>query len=217
MVETLAKANPDLVLNSIARVHRIGKHAGNRPVLVSFVNIYDKAAIFKNVETLMKNGLAISNDLLQEERDARKPLLAFFPALREKGFKPKIRDDKILIDGKLYSVEQMSEEFGIPITPAAPPSESGGEPVGMKAQQKPPFLLHPSALRDLAIPHLQGPGNSDSPFRRSKFTQRNNPYQRKGGKSNTTKEKDGPMEKFVTITKQVPSLITAPSPGENKG
>ena len=122
IMKFLISAHPDLKPEAISRVHRIGKLVGSRPILVCFINPNDKAAIFQNIDVIKENGLAISNDLLPEERKLRKHLLSFFQGLREKGLNPKIRDDKILINGKLFTGEEISKEFGVTPEPPRPPS-----------------------------------------------------------------------------------------------
>lgn len=89
----------------VQTVYRTGRDRG--PILIRFSSTYHKSLIFRNVGKVRELGLAVSNDYTFEERQTRKSLYELIPTLRNLKFIPKIRDTKILVDGKLLSEEQV--------------------------------------------------------------------------------------------------------------
>ena len=56
---------PQLKKEAITLVYRLGKRVVKRPILVRFTKMEDKLIIFQNIETIVQDKLAISNDLIK--------------------------------------------------------------------------------------------------------------------------------------------------------
>ncbi|CAH1153922.1 unnamed protein product [Phaedon cochleariae] len=109
--QTLANLNNLLGLNlqkhDINNLYEIGKHEGNKGVLIQFVSFLNKKNIFKNIAKLKNTKISIVNDLCPQDREKQKVLVKHLKAARENNKKARIRGFKLEINDKLYSVEEL--------------------------------------------------------------------------------------------------------------
>lgn len=112
IINALQNINKDVTDDVVISVTRLGKVAGNRPILIRFTMKHIKLSMFRFTKEFRELGIAIGDDLSRDQREQRKRLLQFFPALREKGFAPKIRGDKILIGQTLHDAEHIPGLIG---------------------------------------------------------------------------------------------------------
>ncbi|CAH1163426.1 unnamed protein product [Phaedon cochleariae] len=86
------------------------KRGKNTPILIEFVTYLKKKSLYGNLERLKdlnKKGYPISNDLTKEEKEALKTLKDHQKQAREQNLDAKIKGQKLLINGKPYSVEEL--------------------------------------------------------------------------------------------------------------
>lgn len=92
----------------IEAAFRIGKPGRNRPILIRFIAPRWKSLVFEKVKEFGALGLAISNDLSQEERLIRKELVLFKNKFMKEGEQNiKIKENYLIIDGKNYSLNDL--------------------------------------------------------------------------------------------------------------
>lgn len=113
VLKIIQQINPSILDTDILSTFRLGKNVGKRPVLVRFTSKQLKSSIFRYLDKIKSLGYAVGDDLTPIERTTRKNLLKFFPTLREKGFKPKIKSDKILLGKDMYDVDGINAMLAI--------------------------------------------------------------------------------------------------------
>lgn len=96
--------------HAIESIYRFGKSSGTRPVMVRFTSPRWKSLLFRSAKDLRELGLAISNDLTEDERRERKLLLQFQSRLREQGQETKLRGSYLIIENRPYSVKDLQRE-----------------------------------------------------------------------------------------------------------
>lgn len=106
-------ANLDIPDIAMADVFRMGKVAGSRPVLVKFISERWVRQVFKNVKELRKMDIFIANDLSPEERQKRRGLVEFCRQLKQSGKNARIKNNKLLIDGKLCDAPETTQDSPI--------------------------------------------------------------------------------------------------------
>lgn len=109
ITQLFEKVNSAFDNKQIIEVSRMGARPGKRPVKIIFANRLHKSGMFRFTDELRKMNISISDDYSPEERSVRRALLNFFPVLKNLGMKPKIRGDKVLIDGKLYTLKDLQD------------------------------------------------------------------------------------------------------------
>lgn len=89
---------------------RLGKkHGGSRPVLVAFSTWSMKREVIKNKWMLKNTNIVIKEDLSKELREERRELGTFMLKLREEGKLVSVRGNKIFMEGKYYSKEELQD------------------------------------------------------------------------------------------------------------
>lgn len=93
----------------IERSFRMGRPASNttRPVLVSFTSLKTKEKIMQNISRLTKAGLVISEDYPKEIKEKRRVLVPIMKTLKNENHKASIRLDKLFVDGKVWTQEDI--------------------------------------------------------------------------------------------------------------
>ena len=97
--------------------HRYGRKQGKspRPTVVTFATLKAKNLAFNKAGSLRNLGFPVSADLPQEWVERRKKIRPFFiqaKQLLEQGkrnWRVKLQDDKLKLDGKLYSVSNLHD------------------------------------------------------------------------------------------------------------
>lgn len=93
--------------SDINYVHRIGAKSGaSRPVLVACTTWRLKRDILINNWRLKNTPISIKEDFSKAVRDERRDLGVIMGKLRLEGMKVSLRYNKLLADGKLYSLEE---------------------------------------------------------------------------------------------------------------
>lgn len=98
----------DFISADINNVKKIGKKQ-NPPIILEFVSFLKKSTVFKNVKNLKGTGIAISNDLCAEDREANKVFVKYYKQARAENIKAKIQGDRLVVDGKTYTVDDLNE------------------------------------------------------------------------------------------------------------
>lgn len=110
-VITLVEQNLGLTLQitDFNNVYRIGTSRENksRAIVVEFSRNLVKQEIFKNIIKLKGSGISIAHDLIREEREERKILYRHLKLAREKNQQAKILKNKLIIDGEIYTCQQL--------------------------------------------------------------------------------------------------------------
>ncbi|KAH9359680.1 hypothetical protein HPB48_010829 [Haemaphysalis longicornis] len=132
--ETITKfvsENLDIDVGEIERAHRIGewKEGTVRPVVVKFLNFKDKHNILKNASKL-KDVLAprvwIEEDFSPRMQLIRKQLRDFAHATKQPGEKYKVISDKLLLNGRLYHLDPVTNGV-VPLPRRGTPATEQGE------------------------------------------------------------------------------------------
>lgn len=103
----------DLRLNigDINNVYRVSKNLKS-PILVEFLTYHKKLEVYKNkdkLRSLKEVNVGIANDLCLEDRRDQKILRKTLRLCREKSIPARIKGNKIEIDGKWYSPQELEE------------------------------------------------------------------------------------------------------------
>jgi regulator of replication initiation timing len=99
--------------SDIERAHRIGRKTnGNRPIIVRFSGYKKKTEVLRNSKNLKGTRIRIEEDFTAKIRNVRKELRQFMLEARSSGQFAILRYDKLLINGRGYSLEELkSSEF----------------------------------------------------------------------------------------------------------
>lgn len=122
----------DFSLADVNDIYQIGK-SEKKPVIVEFKSFLKKREIFQNKDKLraLKNtGIAVANDLCEQDRQVNKVLRKHMSAARNQGKKARISGGKLQIDGDWFTVEELEtgEEFsGNEESEASDESDADGE------------------------------------------------------------------------------------------
>nr|XP_054920891.1 uncharacterized protein LOC126518652 [Dermacentor andersoni] len=93
---------------SIARIHRLGKHPGKRPVILFFQNYMEKQEVLRNCKKLKGTQISVQNDFSVETLRKRKLLWQSAKADKEQGKKVALVNDKLRIDSQFYAWDDVS-------------------------------------------------------------------------------------------------------------
>lgn len=91
----------------IDRAHRVGSRKGKRPIIVRFAFYKRKVEVLINAKKLQNTGYAVSEDFSAKVRARRDQLKGHMATARERGFRASIRFDKLIVDGRSYSLEEL--------------------------------------------------------------------------------------------------------------
>lgn len=88
--------------HSVGRIHRIGKHGNQRPVIVFFQDYNEKEIILKNAHKLKGSDISIQNDYSKETLRKRKLLWESAKSEKGQGMKVTLNYDKLHVDRDTY-------------------------------------------------------------------------------------------------------------------
>ncbi|PSN29954.1 hypothetical protein C0J52_27560, partial [Blattella germanica] len=91
-------------------VFRIGKGT-NRPILIKLNSFITKQQILDNARMLKGSNYKLDNDYDFNTRQIRKKLLPFMHEARDIGHRANIINDKLKINGKIYDLDHLENEF----------------------------------------------------------------------------------------------------------
>lgn len=95
---------------SVARIHRLGKRVGNRPVIVYFQDFLEKEAILRSASKLKGTDIFIQNDFSQSTLRKRKLLWQSAKADKANGKSVSLISDKLKIDGVTYTWDDTRQQ-----------------------------------------------------------------------------------------------------------
>jgi Skp family chaperone for outer membrane proteins len=112
--------NVNIGLDAIADTFRIGRQKGKRPILCMFNSHRCKTDLMRGHRASGHSSFAIYNDLTKQQQTDRRVLAAYRDIAIEKGHDASIQAQKVKIDGKLHTVNQLRSLFG-DLPPGTPP------------------------------------------------------------------------------------------------
>lgn len=106
------KLNVPFEVNDVDILHRIGKVQDNktRPVLLKVSKYITKSNILKNVSSLKGSSIAIANDLTTGQQQDQKILYKHYKEAKQKNLNPKIRGNKLVVNGVYYTIEELDHK-----------------------------------------------------------------------------------------------------------
>lgn len=93
---------------SVARIHRLGKRPGKRPVILFFQNYTEKQEVLRNCKKLKGTQISVQNDFSAETLRKRKLLWQSAKAEKEQGKKVALVNNKLRVDSQLYAWDDVS-------------------------------------------------------------------------------------------------------------
>lgn len=94
----------------INNIYRIGKNKGKRPIILSFVTNLKKSEVLRNTRKLKGTNIAVSEDLIEEDRTERKLLVDTLKQVKRRNKKAIIRGNGIIIESIYYSVKDILDQ-----------------------------------------------------------------------------------------------------------
>lgn len=98
----------ELSESDISNIHTL-KSDKSTPIKVEFVSFLKKGVIFQNVKKLKGKGIFIAHDLCHEDQRDNKILQRHFKLARLKNNLVKIRGNKLIVNGDVYTANQLKE------------------------------------------------------------------------------------------------------------
>lgn len=127
--------------NDIIDIRRLGKKTGNstRPMMVELSSGNKKMEILRLSKNLKNTGWSINEDFPKEIQAQRKELLEQMKKARNEGHKATVKYNKLIVDGKDYSVES-AKDWANPTHNEQEKTEEneGGRGITRKASQRTP-------------------------------------------------------------------------------
>lgn len=109
IITILSEANITINDSHIDDCYRIGRQSQNRPVLLKLSSYLKKREIFESRSDLFKMGYRISFDNSKEEREEYRNAQPYIIHLRKTNRSARFRDGKILVENKLYTLEEVKK------------------------------------------------------------------------------------------------------------
>lgn len=100
-----SKLNINIEARDIDNIFRMGRVKGMRPILLKLQSFLQKLEILKVSKKLKGTNIVISNDFSEEVRKIRKKLIPFLMKARDEKHLAYLRNDKLVINGKMFSLE----------------------------------------------------------------------------------------------------------------
>ena len=189
-----------ITVNDIVAVTRLGnKTKGYRPTLVKFICHQKNSSVFKKLDKVREKKISVADDLSREDRDARKPLQQYFHALKARGLALKIRNECILIKGKLYKAEQIAAYLESTVTGSSTNqqvNEGGINDVQQYSEDDPVTALQ-LAVSQNAVQTLSQP-----------YAISNTPFTPRGSKRPATSKHGNDISKYFKADKEENVLIS---------
>lgn len=95
--------------HNIEKLRRIGQQVDGktRPLLISLKSEKTKYEILKNSRKLKGSGIRIEEDFTKETQEIRKKLIPHLVHARNSGCRASLRGDKLKVNNKLYTLEEL--------------------------------------------------------------------------------------------------------------
>lgn len=113
-----------VICESVGEIHRLGKHIGNRPVILFFQNFTEKMKVLKNASKLKGTKIFIQNDYSQHTLQKRKLLWESAKTDKFQGKKVGLFHDKLKVDDDYYIWNETTNE-----RQKLPPLKSQSRPI----------------------------------------------------------------------------------------
>lgn len=103
---------PDFKSSEISDVARIGKQIGEKPrnILVELTTKIRKNMILKNAHKLKGSDIFIQHEFTKQTLEERKALKPYLLETKKNGKVAKLRNNRLIIEGKTYKVSDIQEE-----------------------------------------------------------------------------------------------------------
>lgn len=88
-------------------VYRLKSRTNTNPVVAEFISFQQKLSVLKNAYKLKGKSIYISKDQCKEDREKNKTLINYQKQARAKGESAYIRGEKIYIEDKPYTIQQL--------------------------------------------------------------------------------------------------------------
>lgn len=96
--------------SSIARIHRLGRTSGKRPVIMFFQDYTEKQAVLRNVSKLKGTTIYIRNDYSQCTLSKRRLLWETAKADKTAGKRVSLVNDKLRVNNEFYVWDELTNE-----------------------------------------------------------------------------------------------------------
>ncbi|XP_037518481.1 uncharacterized protein LOC119395575 [Rhipicephalus sanguineus] len=93
---------------SVARIHRLGKRPGKRPVILFFQNYTEKQEVLRNCKKLKGTQISVQNDFSADTLRKRKLLWQSAKVEKEQGKRVALVKDKLRVDSQFYAWDDVS-------------------------------------------------------------------------------------------------------------
>lgn len=135
-----------VICESVGRIHRLGKHIGNRPVILFFQNFNEKTNVLKNASKLKGTKIFVQNDYSQHTLQKRKLLWESAKSDKLEGKKVGLFHDKLKIDNDCYIWNEATNQ-----RQKLPPLKFQSRPVNHEVSATSPIPEPARALRSAAL------------------------------------------------------------------
>lgn len=203
IIQTVRGIEVDITKYCVKGIFKIGRKKWNEdgPVRVSFISNILRNDIMRNKHKLKnnQNGIYIREDLSESDRNTRSKLLTYSLEAKTQGKKVFMKNDKLVIDGKTWSLQELEE------------LSNRNENDGMDIDKGEPSN---SATKDTG----NTPGNPRkrgaplSPFGPSVYKESINQSAKKGKTDKTKKQVDNGQQKLQELwmkqTEQITQVTT---------
>lgn len=100
---------PSHALNNIYRLGSVSQ-GKSRPILIEFISYIKKQLVMKNAFKLKNSRYTISHDLSPSAKAIHTNLLTHMREARSQSLNPKLVGDKLLINGQLFTLNQLDNQ-----------------------------------------------------------------------------------------------------------
>lgn len=183
IITTLKEIDVDITKYCIKGLFKIGKKKWSEdgPIRVTFISSILRNDVLKNKHKLKSNpnNIFIREDLSENDREVRKKLSRYSLDAKNKGKKVFMRNDKLVIDGKTWSLEELEEFYN---DGTQNKNESGNEERGSQNQME--GIIENTQGGNEADLHA----NADNPRKRGLSISPTNPYDKNSASQLPTKK-----------------------------
>ena len=143
--------------HDIERAHRVGSRRGRRPIVVKFATFKKREAFLMSAARQLRDTrVKVAEDFSVTVRNTRKALGPYLQDARAKGHRASLRFDKLLVDGKPFTLEKLRARNEVRTAPHTPTqAESSARPA--LAPSSPPPPSPPTPLSTQAQPARRPP------------------------------------------------------------
>lgn len=163
----------DFKLAEINNIYPVKTEKGN-PIKVEFISYLRKQEIFKNVDKLKGKHIFVANDLSFEDRQDRKILVEHLKEAKIKKYSAKIVNNKLVINGEIYSAQQLKGVTEDQIPPYVPqlnqtPISTPTTPIQLRESHNFDFDVNQKSPKVFTRREILSPKNP--PLKRHKITE----------------------------------------------